>query len=57
LQSGEPDAGFFFPLLRFGAVVARQFFFVCVGLAAVAVVGLVVDDDDVLLAFGRGFPD
>ena len=49
LEAGDPDAGFFVALLGFVALVAGERFVLAVGLAAVAVVGLVVDDDDVLL--------
>ena len=49
LEAGNPDAGLFVALLGFDAVVAGELLVLAVGLAAVAVVGLVVDDDDVLL--------
>ena len=46
----DPDPGFLVPLLGFGAIFALERLVLAVGLAAVAVMGLVVDDDDVLLA-------
>ena len=49
LQPGDPDAGFFFALFGFLALVAGQFFFVLFHLAAVAVMGFIVDDNDILL--------
>jgi hypothetical protein len=50
LQAREPDAGLLIPLLGLGAVLALERLGLAVGLAAVAVVGLVVDDHDVPLA-------
>ena len=50
LDARDPDPGFLLALLGFLAIVAgERFGLVRFGLAAVAVVGLVVDDDDVLL--------
>ena len=49
LEAGDPDAGLFFALLGFLALVAGELHVLAVRLAAVAVVRLVVDDDDVLL--------
>ncbi len=49
-ETRDPDAGFLVPLLGFGAFVAFELLGLAVGLAAVAVMGLVVEDDDVPLA-------
>src|SRR5208337_4107786 len=49
-QSRDPDPGFLVPLLGFGAIFALERLGLAVGLAPVAVMGLVVDDDDVPLA-------
>ena len=56
LDARDPDPGLFLALLGLLAIVAGECFgFGGLGLAAVAVVGLVVDDDDVLLgARARG---
>ena len=48
-ESRDPDPGFLVPLLGLGAILALECFGLAVGLAAVAMVGLVVDDDDVPL--------
>jgi hypothetical protein len=45
----DPDAGLFFAFLRFLALVAGEFLILAIGLAAIAVMGLVVEHDDVLL--------
>ena len=49
LQAGNPDASLFLALPGFNAVIAGEFFILAVGFAAVAVMRLVVEDDDVLL--------
>ena len=49
LDAGDPDAGLFVALLGFLAVVAGERFILAVGFAAVAVMGFVVEDDDVFL--------
>ena len=49
-QPRDPDPGFLVPLLGFGAVFPLERLGLAVGLAPVAVMGLVVDDDDVPLA-------
>ena len=49
-ETRDPDPGFLVPLLGFGAIFALERLGLAVGLAAVAVMGLVVDDDDVPLA-------
>jgi hypothetical protein len=49
LNAGNPDAGLFRSLLGFLAVVAGQLSILGVGLAAIAMMGLVIDDDDVFL--------
>ena len=49
LEPGNPDAGLLVALLGFVALVAAERFLFAVGLAAVAVMGFVVEDDDVLL--------
>ena len=49
LDAGNPDAGLFVALLGFDAFIAGERFILAVGFAAVAVMGFVVEDDDVLL--------
>src|ERR1035441_6760377 len=44
--AGNPDPGFLFAFLRLLALVTDQFDFLTAGAPAVAVVRLVVDDDD-----------
>ena len=48
-DSAEPEAGFLFPVLRFAAVVAGQFLIIGRRLRAVAMMGLVTEDDNLLL--------
>ena len=49
-QAGDPDAGLFFTLFGFAFFVAAQFLTAVFGFVAVAVVGFVVDHDDIALA-------
>ena len=49
-QTGNPDAGRFFPFLRFFTFIAGELLFDAVGFAAVAVVGFVIDNDDILFS-------
>ena len=49
LKAGNPDASLLVALLGFNAIITSESFVLGVGFAAVAVMGFVVENDDVLL--------